>query len=861
MAHGSFQDAVRRRQAAGFTARADELARFRANLALAIDHPGRRFIFAVHGDGGVGKTFLSRRLRELADGHGSATAWVDDRVFGVPEAMQAIAADLSLAGEDTGGFDKVLASYLRRRREVADDPDAPAGTAAFITKTAVRVGLSAARAAPGVGGLAEAIDKDAAAEQADQLRRYLGRKFRRYEDVQLLLSPAEALSPAFIEALARAGRHRPLALFFDTYEHTGTFLDGWLRQVLDGNYGQLPPDLVVTVSGRRALDMSAWSGYAGVIASVPLQPFTESEARQFLAGKAVTDEQVVEVILKVSGRLPLLLAMLAENQPTDPGKVGDPSGSAVERFLAWEADQARRSLAVAAALPRAVNEDVLSVLITAAGLDADEQGRFFGWLRSLPFVTVDGGRCVYHEVVRTAMIRLERSQSPVRWRGLHQALAAAYQAWGAKLSPDEAWADPRWRDLTLEAAYHRLCSDPPRELAGALAGLACALDQGRPAAGQWAQMIAQAGDDMGAASISDWGKRLDESLSGTDVQAIFSCADLLLRQPAIASSALPLALRLRGRALYLLDRYEEALADLDRAIELGPDDKYALTYRGEVRTWIGRHGEALADLDQAIALDPDYSRAPASRGETYQLMGRYDEAVTDLTRAIELNPDAWALTIRGETYRLMGRYDQALGDLDRAIDLNPEYAWALTSLGDTYRLKGRHEEAVTDLTRAIDLNPNAWALTSRGETHRLMGRYDDALADLTRAIDLNPGYAWALAQRGDTYRILGRYDDALADLTRAIELRPDDGGALTSRGETYRILGRYDEAVTDLTRAIELHPGVWALTSRGDTYRLMGRYDDALADLDGAIDLSPEYAWALTSRRETHRLMGRQTKR
>ena len=170
------------------------------------------------------------------------------------------------------------------------------------------------------------------------------------------------------------------------------------------------------------------------------------------------------------------------------------------------------------------------------------------------------------------MIRLERSQSPVRWRGRHQALATAYQAWGAKLSPDDAWADPRWRDLTLEAAYHRLCSDPPRELAGALAGLACALDQGRPAAAQWAQMIAQVGDDMGAASISDWGKRLDESLSGTDVQAIFSCADLLLRQPAIASSALPLALRLRGRALYLLDRYEEALADLDRAIELGPDD-------------------------------------------------------------------------------------------------------------------------------------------------------------------------------------------------------------------------------------------------------------------------------------------------
>ena len=889
MAGESFQNAMRRRQAAGFVARTDELAQFRANLALLVDDPGRRFIFAIHGDGGVGKTFLSRRLRELADGHGSATAWADEHVFGVPETMQAIAADLSRAGVDTGGFDKLLANYLRRRQEAADDPNAPAGTATFITKTVVRVGLSAVKTAPGVGGLADAIDKDTAAEQADLLRQYLARKFRRHEDLRLLLSPVEVLSPAFTEALARAGRRRPLALFFDTYEQTGTFLDGWLRQVLDGNYGQLPADLVVTIAGRHALDMSAWSGYTGVMASVPLLPFNEAEARQFLSGRGVTGERVVQVILKVSGRLPLLLAMLAENQPADPEKVGDPSGSAVERFLKWETDQTRRSLAVTAALPRVVNEDVLGVLTAAGGPDAGERGRLFGWLRSLPFVTADAGRCSYHEVVRTAMIRLERSQSPARWRERHQALASAYQTWASQVSADDAWADPGWRDLGLEAAYHLLCSDPSRELTGVLTGLAYALDQGRAVAVQWAQMIAQAGGDTGAAVISDWGQRLDESLSGTDAEATFSCADLLLRQSAIAVSAVPFALRLRGRALYLLDRDEEALADLDRAITLTPGDKYALTYRGEARTWVGRHGEALADFDQAIALDPGYSRTLAGRGETYRLMGRYDEAVADLARAIELNPeDAWALTSRGETHRLMGRYDQALADLARAIELNPD-VWALTIRGDTYRLMGRHDEALADLARAIELNPDVWALTSRGDTYRLMGRHDEALADLTRAIELNPEYAWAIARRGetyrltgrhdeaasdlgraielspavwaltgrgDTYRLMGRHDEALADLTRAIELNPEYAWALTSRGETYRLVGRHDEALADLARAIELNPDVWALTTRGETYRLMGRHDEALADFTCAIELNPD-AWALTRRGDTYRLMGR----
>jgi tetratricopeptide (TPR) repeat protein len=836
----SFQDAMRRRQAAGFVARADELARFRANLALPVDDPGRRFVFAIHGDGGVGKTLLSRRLRELADGHGSATAWADERVFGVPEAMQAISVDLSRAGVDTGGFDKLLANYLRRRQEAADDPNAPAGTATFITKTVVRVGLSAVKAAPGAGGLADSIDKDTAAEQADLLRQYLARKFRRHEDVRLLLSPVEVLSPAFTEALARAGRRRPLALFFDTYEQTGTFLDSWLRQVLDGNYGQLPADLVVTIAGRHALDMSAWSGYTGVMASVPLVPFTEAEARQFLSGRGVTGERVIQVILKVSGRLPLLLAMLAENQPADPEKVGDPSGSAVERFLTWETDQTRRSLAVTAALPRVVNEDVLGVLASAGGLDAGERGRLFGWLRSLPFVTADAGRCSYHEVVRTAMIRLERSQSPARWRERHQALAAAHQTWASQVSAEDAWADPRWRDLRLEAAYHLLCSDPSAELTGVLTGLAYALDQGRAVAVQWAQMIAQAGGDTGAAVISDWGQRLDESLSGTDAQATFSCADLLLRQSAIAVSAVPFALRLRGRALYLLDRDEEALADLDRAIKLTPGDKYALTYRGEARTWAGRHGEALADFDQAIGLDPGYSRTLAGRGETYRLMGCYDEALADLTRAIELNPDVWALTTRGDTYRLMGCYDEALADLARAIELNPD-VWALTTRGDTYRLMGRYDEALADLTRAIELNPEyAWALTSRGETYRLVGCYDEALADLARAIELNPD-VWALTTRGETYRLMGRYDEALADLTRAIELNPEYAWALTRHGDTYRLMGRYDEALADLTRAIELSPDYdWGHYQRALALHCLGDTGRAADELRSAVALVTE---------------------
>ena len=43
-----------------------ELAQFRTNLGLSVDDPDRRFIFGVHGDGGVGKSFLLRQWGGIA---------------------------------------------------------------------------------------------------------------------------------------------------------------------------------------------------------------------------------------------------------------------------------------------------------------------------------------------------------------------------------------------------------------------------------------------------------------------------------------------------------------------------------------------------------------------------------------------------------------------------------------------------------------------------------------------------------------------------------------------------------------------------------------------------------------------------
>jgi tetratricopeptide (TPR) repeat protein len=146
--------------------------------------------------------------------------------------------------------------------------------------------------------------------------------------------------------------------------------------------------------------------------------------------------------------------------------------------------------------------------------------------------------------------------------------------------------------------------------------------------------------------------------------------------------------------------------------------------RGESHRLMGRHDEALADLNHAIELDPNSVFAVCNRGETYRLMGRHDEALVDLNRAIELDFNYKdALYNWSETYRMMGRYDGALADLNRILELDPNYAFALASRGAVYRDEGRYDEALADLERPVQLDPTyAWANNVRRETYRLRKR-------------------------------------------------------------------------------------------------------------------------------------------
>ena len=850
----SLQDLIRSRQQSGFVGRQQQVVQYQENLGFPVDDERRRFLFNIHGDAGVGKTYLTKQLRQIAIDDGCVTAYIDEIIDDATSAMAVIAEQFSRGGVRLGEFEKRAAAYRQRRRELEADPQVPEGVAAFVTKTAVTIGLAVARDVPMAGSLLAPVDAAAAADQINRARAYLARKFRDRADVRLLISPADELTPVFVSGLDRAAAGRPVALFIDTYERTSPLLDHWLRRLYNGQYGDLPETLITTISGQKPLDPNLWGDYLPVIADVPLEPFSEAEARQFLASKNIHDESTIQVILTLSGRLPMWLATLAESRLANAADIGDPAGDAVERFLKWEDDPAKRTIAMTAALPRVLNQDIL-----AAIAPADKARELFGWLCGLPFVTQRAGSWAYHDVVRAAMLRLQRAQAPSEWRSNQVTLAQVNGRWArdAAGGADEDWTNPNWIDYTREEIYHLLCADPINNLPKALASTVKAAEHSTIRARQWAGIIADAGRDTDHPTLSHWGQRLPDGINDSDLTQYFT---YLINDARLGEDTLTIALEKRGECHALAGRYDEALDDLNRAIELDPSRAWAIAYRGESYRLTGRYDEALDDLNRAIELDPSHAAVIASRGQTYQAMERYDEALAEYNRAVELDPsNAWAFISRGSIYEAMGRYVEALADNDRAIELDPSDGAVIASRGQTFRLAGRYDEALVDLNRAIELDPsNAWAIADRGETLRLAKRYDQALADFDRAVELDPSYAWAIASRGQTYAAMERYDRALADFDRALELDPSQAWIIAYRGETLRLAKRYDQALNDFDRAVELDPSyAWAIASRGQTYAAMERYDRALADFDRAIELDPSQAWIIAYRGETLRLAKR----
>jgi TolB-like protein/Tfp pilus assembly protein PilF len=118
---------------------------------------------------------------------------------------------------------------------------------------------------------------------------------------------------------------------------------------------------------------------------------------------------------------------------------------------------------------------------------------------------------------------------------------------------------------------------------------------------------------------------------------------------------------------------------------------------------LGRFPEAIAEIDKAVELDPLSIAVIGGRGAILLVARRYDEAVTQLEKSVQMDPAvSRAHIILAEAYAHKRQYDRALAEIDTAAKLQGGGGATLRAdIGYILAASGRRADAmkvVADLT-------------------------------------------------------------------------------------------------------------------------------------------------------------------
>lgn len=151
------------------------------------------------------------------------------------------------------------------------------------------------------------------------------------------------------------------------------------------------------------------------------------------------------------------------------------------------------------------------------------------------------------------------------------------------------------------------------------------------------------------------------------------------------------------------------------------------------------YAKAVADLNTAITLDPENSQYYAERAYVHWLAGDHHRAVADSNTAIALAPeDAAILNMRAYYHLSLNEFDAALADLERVSSLFGDTdmpAYIRDTLAFAYLKMGRLEESLVEYEALINSDyQSPYVLLGAGIAHARLGNTTAAEPLLLRGL-------------------------------------------------------------------------------------------------------------------------------
>jgi len=881
-----------------FLGRIEEQKQFRAAITEVLHEPEGEdlpYILLLYGDGGMGKTTLAKRFRDIAQLEQPFESefqilWIDweterrnsDNVelkVGPENIRPETIFDVIHAHAIDAKWGRYFSAYqeiIKKRSEVekkvaevlasGDEQDEFAGLRGVYADGIAKI---LRLRFPEIGKAGEDIAKaflevgiKVGAEQAGRLRVRLENRLRARLDSKqydLFLKPNEQLARALGEGLKKTGDYKPLIVFLDTYEIVD-HVDFWLRMIMS-NAG---PRVIWVVAGRndlvksRPFNTEYFTGYADEfprrLIDWDMRQLAEQDILALFTDRApnrpLSDDDV-HIIRRVTLGVPLALKEAAEmwekgidireivGDPSEPILRKDIVKKMTARYLMHAVKEVDRYALYALVLARG-NVDILRAMLRPA------DGSPFDMDALLRHLERDYAS-VHYEYLRLhdeptffieAFLRNEIHRTEDRVKNLNRQAVETLQVHLKELEVELPCLEDRcqnsdWKNLMLALVNYLFWVDENLAWRTLIPHFVEGVAYDHSFAEKLIEVAKNWEDCLG-----EIGRKRVSILHGGD-HTYWMFLDVF-DDRILTSDAIKELLNLDALNWFKGEKEAEYSAIL------------AWQY-GNSLCNSGNYSDALVQFERAAhsipsnsnimkkELGSSLSRLISSSSGKNRIGEIFSHNITILSQLGVLFPevsDGWCRA--GENLEKGGNLPDAIAAYNQAIEISPDNIPAYYKLGNLCEKCGYLSDAIVIYKHLVEIQPeDKQAYYHLGNLYKESGSLSDAITVYEHLIEVSPDDIDAYYQFSHFLYDVDQYDDAIAIGCQAIEVDPAYSPIYINLGLAYSCLGKYDDAITTLQSAIANCPkdySVYALYAvLGMIHSYAGQYDESIANLQHAV--------------------------
>jgi predicted Zn-dependent protease len=234
--------------------------------------------------------------------------------------------------------------------------------------------------------------------------------------------------------------------------------------------------------------------------------------------------------------------------------------------------------------------------------------------------------------------------------------------------------------------------------------------------------------------------------------------------------------------------YDQALNELELARKSLPNDSRVFELAGLIKNRSGKFEEAIPELEHAMELDPRNVYRLEQIAQAYWFLRRYPKVEAIYARALAIEPSNVQLRIYHAGLDFAWKADtHALHEvIDSLRDNNPRAIHEIADSWVAFALADRDPTAAkTALIAAGENTPfndhavhfghsfvEGWIARLEKDELRARAAFESARAEQEKIVQAQPGYAPPLCVLGVIDALLGRKQEALSECRSAVELLP-----------------------------------------------------------------------------------------